>query len=143
MDRIYLMLVLLIISCISLGIALWIINCKDLELAKKTNEKSLWEDEFNNLEKEFIKRDAERKEVIESLFRDNRNLREQLEKEKHKNHTHKVIFKNEHKDEYIDEEHFEYIDSIIDVKKDIQSYININNNLFKIEDIDCVIKLNK
>ena len=91
----------------------------------------------------MIKRDSERKEVIENLQKENRSLREELYKAKHSKYSHRVIFKNGINDEYIDEEHFDYIDAIIEVNKNNKSYININNNLFKITDIDCVIKLNK
>lgn len=139
----YVITILLIVSLVIAGMNLWKIRCKDLELSKETISRKIWESKFNNLEKEFIKRDSERKEVIENLQKENRSLREELYKAKHSKYSHRVIFKNGINDEYIDEEHFDYIDAIIEVNKDNKSYININNNLFKITDIDCVIKLNK
>lgn len=143
MKPIYIIVILFFASYVMLGIALWLIKCKDLELGKETISRKIWESKFNNLEKEFIKRDSERKEVIENLQKENRSLREELYKAKHSKYSHRVIFKNGINDEYIDEEHFDYIDAIIEVNKNNKSYININNNLFKITDIDCVIKLNK
>lgn len=139
----YVITILLIVSLVIAGMNLWKIRCKDLELSKETISRKIWESKFNNLEKEFIKRDSKRKEVIENLQKDNKSLREELYKAKHSKYSHRVIFKNGINDEYIDEEHFDYIDAIIEVNKDNKSYININNNLFKITDIDCVIKLNK
>lgn len=143
MKPIYLIVILFFASYVMLGIALWLIKCKDLDLRKETISRKIWESKFNNLEKEFIKRDSERKEIIENLRKENRSLREELYKAKHSKYSHRVIFKNGINDEYIDEEHFDYIDAIIEVNKNNKSYININNNLFKITDIDCVIKLNK
>ena len=124
--------ILFITSLVILGITLWLIKCKDLDSRKETYEKNFWKTRYNNLE-----------ENIENLQKENRSLREELYKAKHSKHSHRVIFKNGINDEYIDEEHFDYIDAIIEVNKDNKSYININNNLFKITDIDCVIKLNK
>lgn len=143
MKPIYIIVILFFASYVMLGIALWLIKCKDLDLRKETISRKIWKSKFNNLEKEFIKRDSERKEVIENLQKENRSLREELYKAKHSKYSHRVIFKNGINDEYIDEEHFDYIDAIIEVNKNNKSYININNNLFKITDIDCVIKLNK
>lgn len=143
MKPIYIIVILFFASYVMLGIALWLIKCKDLDLRKETISRKIWESKFNNLEKEFIKMDSERKKVIENLQKENRSLREELYKAKHSKYSHRVIFKNGINDEYIDEEHFDYIDAIIEVNKDKKSYININNNLFKITDIDCVIKLNK
>lgn len=143
MKPIYIIVILFFASYVMLGIALWLIKCKDLDLRKETISRKIWESKFNNLEKGFIKRDSERKEVIENLQKENRSLREELYKAKHSKYSHRVIFKNGINDEYIDEEHFDYIDAIIEVNKNNKSYININNNLFKITDIDCVIKLNK
>lgn len=143
MKPIYIIVILFFASYVMLGIALWLIKCKDLDLRKETISRKFWESKFNNLEKEFIKRNSERKEVIENLQKENRSLREELYKAKHSKYSHRVIFKNGINDEYIDEEHFDYIDAIIEVNKNNKSYININNNLFKITDIDCVIKLNK
>ena len=143
MKLIYIIVILFFASYVMLGIALWLIKCKDLDLRKETISRKIWESKFNNLEKKFIKRDSERKEVIENLQKENRSLREELYKAKHSKYSHRVIFKNGINDEYIDEEHFDYIDAIIEVNKNNKSYININNNLFKITDIDCVIKLNK
>lgn len=142
MKLVYVITILFVVSLV-LGNDLWVIKRKDFELGKETISRKIWESKFNNLEKEFIKRDSERKEVIENLQKENRSLREELYKAKHSKYSHRVIFKNGINDEYIDEEHFDYIDAIIEVNKDNKSYININNNLFKITDIDCVIKLNK
>ena len=142
MKLVYVITILLIVSLV-LGIDLWVIKRKDFELGKETISRKIWESKFNNLEKEFIIRNSERKEVIENLQKENRSLREELYKAKHSKFSHRVIFNNGIDDEYIDEEHFDYIDAIIEVNKDNKSYININNNLFKITDIDCVIKLNK
>lgn len=124
--------ILFITSLVILGITLWLIKCKDLNSRKETYEKNFWKTRYNNLE-----------ENIENLQKENRSLREELYKAKHSKYSHRVIFKNGINDEYIDEEYFDYIDAIIEVNKDNKSYININNNLFKITDIDCVIKLNK
>ena len=143
MKPIYIIVILFFASYAMLGIALWLIKCKDLDLRKETISRKIWRSKFNNLEKEFIKRDSERKEVIENLQKENRSLREELYRAKHSKYSHRVIFKNGINDEYIDEEHFDYIDAIIEVNKNNKSYININNNLFKITDLDCVIKLNK
>ena len=140
MKPVYVITILFIASFIIAGINLWEIRCKDLELREKTYAKRILEHQYANLQNDFKIRDEERKEVIENLQKENRSLKEKLFKEKY---SHRVIFANGINDEYIDEEHFEYIDSIIDVNKDKQGYININNNLFKIKDIDCVIKLNK
>lgn len=142
MKLVYVITILFVVSLV-LGIDLWVIKRKDFELGKETISRKIWESKFNNLEKEFIIRDSERKEVIENLQKENRSLREELYKAKHSKFSHRVIFNNGIDDEYIDEEHFDYIDAIIEVNKDRKSYININNNLFKITDIDCVIKLNK
>ena len=142
MKLVYVITILFVVSLV-LGNDLWVIKRKDFELGKETISRKIWESKFNNLEKEFIKRDSERKEVIENLQKENRSWREELYKAKHSKYSHRVIFKNGINDEYIDEEHFDYIDAIIEVNKDNKSYININNNLFKITDIDCVIKLNK
>lgn len=143
MKPIYLITILFITSLVMLGIDLWLIKCKDLDLRKETYAKRILEHQYTNLQNDFKIRDEERKEVIENLQKENRSLREELYKAKHSKYSHKVILKNRINDEYIDEEHFEYIDAIIEVNKDKQGYININNNLFKITDIDCVIKLNK
>lgn len=143
MKLVYVITILFIASFIITGINLWEIRCKDLELREKTFAKRFLENQYNNLQNDFERRDLERKEVIEDLQRENRSLREELYKAKHSKYSHRVIFKNGINDEYIDEEHFDYIDAIIEVNKDKKSYININNNLFKITDIDCVIKLNK
>lgn len=143
MKLVYVITILFIASFIIAGINLWEIRCKDLELREKTYAKRILEYQYTNLQNDFKIRDAERKEVIENLQKENRSLREELYKAKHSKYSHRVIFKNGINDEYIDEEHFDYIDAIIEVNKDNKSYININNNLFKITDIDCVIKLNK
>lgn len=143
MKLIYVITILFIASFIIAGINLWGIRCKDLELREKTYAKRILEHQYANLQNDFKIRDEERKEVIENLQKENRSLKEKLFKEKYSKYSHRVIFANGINDEYIDEEHFEYIDSIIDVNKDKQGYVNINNNLFKIKDINCVIKLNK
>lgn len=143
MKLVYVITILFIASFIIAGINLWKIRCEDLELREKTYAKRILEHQYTNLQNDFKIRDAERKEVIENLQKENRSLREELYKAKHSKYSHRVIFKNGINDEYIDEEHFDYIDAIIEVNKDNKSYININNNLFKITDIDCVIKLNK
>lgn len=143
MKPIYIIVILFFASYVMLGIALWLIKCKDLDLRKETYAKRILEHQYTNLQNDFKIRDTERKEIIENLQKENRSLREELYKAKHSKYSHRVIFKNGINDEYIDEEHFDYIDAIIEVNKDNKSYININNNLFKITDIDCVIKLNK
>lgn len=143
MKLVYVITILFIASFIIAGINLWGIRCKDLELREKIYAKRILEHQYANLQNDFKIRNIERKEVIEDLQRENRSLREELYKAKHSKYSHRVIFKNGINDEYIDEEHFDYIDAIIEVNKDKKSYININNNLFKITDIDCVIKLNK
>lgn len=143
MKLVYVITILFIASFIIAGINLWEIRCKDLELREKTYAKRILEHQYTNLQNDFKIRDAERKEVIEDLKKENGSLKEKLFKEKQSKYSHRVIFTNGINDEYIDEEHFEYIDAIIEVNKDKQGYININNNLFKITDIDCVIKLNK
>lgn len=143
MKLVYVITILFIASFIITGINLWEIRCKDLELREKTFSKRFLENQYTNLQNDFKIRDTERKEIIENLQKENRSLREELYKAKHSKYSHRVIFKNGINDEYIDEEHFDYIDAIIEVNKDKKSYININNNLFKITDIDCVIKLNK
>lgn len=143
MKPIYIIVILFFASYVMLGIALWLIKCKDLDLRKETISRKIWESKFNNLEKEFIKRDSERKEVIENLQKENRSLREELYRAKHSKYSHRVIFKNGINDEYIDEEEYEFIVEIIAKNEDRKGYIDINNNLFKIKDIDCVIKLNK
>lgn len=143
MKSIYIIVILFFASYVMLGITLWLIKCKDLDLRKETYAKRILEHQYTNLQNDFKIRDTERKEIIENLQKENRSLREELYKAKHSKYSHRVIFKNGINDEYIDEEHFDYIDAIIEVNKDKKSYININNNLFKITDIDCVIKLNK
>ena len=143
MKLVYVITILLIVSLVIAGMNLWEIKCKDLELREKTFVKRFWENQYTNLQKDFETRDAEMNKIIKNLQKENRRLRKKLFKEKHSKHSHRVIFANGINDEYIDEEHFEYIDAIIDVNKDKQGYININNNLFKIKDINCVIKLNK
>lgn len=143
MKLVYVITILFIASFIIAGINLCKIRCKDLELREKTYAKRILEHQYTNFQNDFKIRDAERKEIIENLQKENRSLREELYKAKHSKYSHRVIFKNGINDEYIDEEHFDYIDAIIEVNKDNKSYININNNLFKITDIDCVIKLNK
>jgi hypothetical protein len=143
MKPIYIIVILFFASYVMLGIALWLIKCKDFELGKETISRKIWESKFNNLEKEFIKRDSERKEVIENLQKENRSLREELYKAKCSKYSHRVIFENGINDEYIDKEEYEFIVEIIAKNEDRKGYIDINNNLFKIKDIDCVIKLNK
>ena len=143
MKPIYLITILFITSLVMLGIDLWLIKCKDLELREKTFSKRFLENQYSNLQKEFKTRDAEMNKIIKNLQKENGCLREKLFKAKHSKHSHKVIFTNDINDEYIDEEQFEYINAITEKNKDKQDYININNNLFKITDIDCVIKLNK
>ena len=124
--------ILFITSLVILGISLWLIKCKDLNSRKETYEKNFWKTRYNNLE-----------ENIENLKKENGSLREELYKAKHSKYSHKVIFMNDINDEYIDEEQFEYINAITEMNKDKQDYIKINNNLFKIKDINCVIKLEK
>lgn len=143
MKLVYVITILLIVSLVIAGMNLWEIRCKDLELREKTFSKRFLENQYSNLQKKFKTRDAEMNKIIKNLQKENRRLREKLYKAKHSKYSHRVIFKNGINDEYIDEEHFDYIDAIIEVNKDNKSYININNNLFKITDIDCVIKLNK
>lgn len=143
MKLVYVITILLIVSLVIAGMNLWEIRCKDLELREKTFSKRFLENQYSNLQKEFKTRDAEMNKIIKNLQKENGCLREKLFKAKHSKYSHRVIFKNGINDEYIDEEHFDYIDAIIEVNKDKQGYININNNLFKINDIDCVIKLNK
>lgn len=143
MKPIYLIVILFFASYVMLRIALWLIKCKDLDLRKETYAKRILEHQYTNLQNDFKIRDAERKEVIEDLKKENGSLKEKLFKEKHSKYSHRVIFANGINDEYIDEEQFEYINAITEKNKDKQDYININNNLFKITDINCVIKLNK
>lgn len=143
MKLVYVITILLIVSLVIDGMNLWEIRCKDLELREKTFSKRFLENQYTNLQKDFETRDAEMNKIIKNLQKENGCLREKLFKAKHSKYSHRVIFKNGINDEYIDEEHFDYIDAIIEVNKDKQGYININNNLFKINDIDCVIKLNK
>lgn len=143
MKPIYLITILFITSLVMLGIDLWLIKCKDLDLRKETYAKRILEHQYTNLQNDFKIRDEERKEVIENLQKDNKSLREELYKAKHSKYSHKVIFMNDINDEYIDEEQFEYINAITEMNKDKQDYIKINNNLFKIKDINCVIKLEK
>lgn len=143
MKLVYVITILLIVSLVIAGMNLWEIRCKDLELREKTFSKRFLKNQYSNLQKEFKTRDAEMNKIIKNLQKENGCLREKLFKAKHSKYSHRVIFKNGINDEYIDEEHFDYIDAIIEVNKDKQGYININNNLFKINDIDCVIKLNK
>ena len=143
MKPIYLITILFITSLVMLGIDLWLIKCKDLDLRKETYAKRILEHQYTNLQNDFKIRDEERKEVIENLQKDNKSLRAELYKAKHSKYSHKVIFMNDINDEYIDEEQFEYINAITEMNKDKQDYIKINNNLFKIKDINCVIKLEK
>ena len=143
MKLVYIITILLIVSLVIAGMNLWEIRSKDLELREKTFSKRLLENQYSNLQKEFKTRDAERKEVIENLQKENRSLREELYKAKHSKYSHRVIFTNGINDEYIDEEEYEFIVEIIAKNEDRKGYIDINNNLFKIKDIDCVIKLNK
>lgn len=124
--------ILFITSLVILGITLWLIKCKDLDSRKETYEKNFWKTRYNNLE-----------ENIENLQKENRSLREELYKAKHSKFSHRVIFTNEINDEYIDEEEYKFIVDIIGRNEDRKGYIEINDNLFKIKDIDCVIKLNK
>lgn len=73
-------------------------------------------------------------------------MREKLYKEKHSKHSqhsHRVIFTKGIEDEYIDEKAYGFVSDIIARNEDRKGYIEINNNLFKIKDIDCVLKLNK
>lgn len=124
--------ILFITSLVILGITLWLIKCKDLNSRKETYEKNFWKTRYNNLE-----------ENIENLKKENGSLREELYKAKHSKHSHKVIFLKDFNDEYIDKEEYEFITDVIANNEDKKGYIEINNNLFKIKDIDCVIKLNK
>ena len=143
MKLVYVITILLIVSLVIAGINLWEIRCKDLELREKTFAKRFWENQYTNLQKDFETRDAEMNKIIKNLQKENRRLREKLFKEKHSKHSHRVIFTNGINDEYIDEEEYEFIVKIIAKNEDRKGYIDINNNLFKIKDIDCVIKLNK
>lgn len=143
MKLVYVITILFIANFIIAGINLWEIRCKDLELREKTYAKRILEHQYTNLQNDFKIRDAERKEVIEDLKKENGSLKEKLFKEKHSKYSHRVIFANGINDEYIDEEEYEFIVEIIAKNEDRKGYIDINNNLFKIKDIDCVIKLNK
>lgn len=143
MKLVYVITILLIVSLVIAGMNLWEIRCKDLELREKTFSKRFLENQYSNLQKEFKTRDAEMNKIIKNLQKENRRLREKLFREKHSKHSHKVIFINDISDEYIDEEEYEFIAAVIGKNEDKKGYIEINNNLFKIKDIDCVIKLNK
>lgn len=143
MKLVYVITILFIASFIIAGINLWGIRCKDLELREKTYAKRILEHQYANLQNDFKIRDEERKEVIENLQKENRSLREKLYKEKHSKHSHRVIFTKGIEDEYIDEKVYGFVSDIIARNEDRKGYIEINNNLFKIKDIDCVIKLNK
>ena len=143
MKLVYVITILFIASFIIAGINLWKIRCKDLELREKTYAKRILEHQYANLQNDFKIRDEERKEVIENLQKENRSLKEKLFKEKYSKYSHRVIFANGINDKYIDEEEYEFIVEIIAKNEDRKGYIDINNNLFKIKDIDCVIKLNK
>ena len=110
MKPIYIIVILFFVSYVMSGIALWLIECKDSDLRKETYAKRIL-DQYTNLQNDFKIRDTERKETIENLQKENRSLREELYKAKH---SHRVIFKNGINDEYIDEEHFDYIDAIIE-----------------------------
>lgn len=143
MKLVYVITILFIASFIITGINLWEIRCKDLELREKTFSKRFLENQYTNLQREFETRDAESKEVIKNLQKENRRLREKLYKEKHSKHSHRVIFTKGIEDEYIDEKVYGFVSDIIARNEDRKGYIEINNNLFKIKDIDCVIKLNK
>lgn len=143
MKLIYLIVILFFASYVMLGIALWLIKCKDLDLRKETYAKRILEHQYTNLQKDFKIRDVESKEVIENLQKENRSLRKELYEEKHSKHSHRVIFTKGIEDEYIDEKVYEFVSDIIARNEDRKGYIEINNNLFKIKDIDCVIKLNK
>ena len=143
MKSIYIIVILFFASYVMLGITLWLIKCKDLDLRKETYAKRILEHQYTNLQNDFKIRDTERKEIIENLQKENRSLREELYKAKHSKYSHRVIFTNGINDEYIDEEEYEFIVEIIAKNEDRKGYIDINNNLFKIKDIDCVIKLNK
>lgn len=140
MKLVYVITILFVVSLV-LGIDLWVIKRKDFEL--ETISRKNLESKFNDLEKKFIKRDSERKEVIKNLQKKNRSLREELYKAKHSKYSHKVIFKSEINDKYIDEKEYNFIADIITRNEDRKGYIEIDNNIFKIKDIDCVIKLNK
>ena len=143
MKLVYVITILFIASFIITGINLWEIRCKDLELREKTFSKRFLENQYTNLQREFETRDAESKEVIKNLQKENRRLREKLYKEKHSKHSHRVIFTKGIEDEYIDEKVYGFVSDIIARNEDRKGYIEINNSLFKIKDIDCVIKLNK
>lgn len=143
MKLVYVITILFIASFVIAVINLWEIRCKDLELREKTFSKRFLENQYTNLQKEFETRDAESKEVIKNLQKENRRLREKLYKEKHSKHSHRVIFTKGIEDEYIDEKVYGFVSDIIARNEDRKGYIEINNNLFKIKDIDCVIKLNK
>ncbi len=143
MKLVYVITILFIASFIIAGINLWEIRCKDLDLRKETYAKRILEHQYTNLQNDFKIRDTERKEIIENLQKENRSLREELYKAKHSKYSHRVIFKNGINDEYIDEKVYGFISDIIARNEDRKGYIEINNNLFKIKDIDCVIKLNK
>ncbi len=143
MKLVYVITILFIASFIIAGINLWQIRCKDLDLRKETYAKRILEHQYTNLQNDFKIRDTERKEIIENLQKENRSLREELYKAKHSKYSHRVIFKNGINDEYIDEKVYGFVSDIIARNEDRKGYIEINNNLFKIKDIDCVIKLNK
>lgn len=143
MKLVYVITILLIVSLAIAGMNLWEIRCKDLDLRKETYAKRILEHQYTNLQNDFKIRDAESKEVIKNLQKENRRLREKLYKEKHSKHSHRVIFTKGIEDEYIDEKVYEFVSDIIARNEDRKGYIEINNNLFKIKDIDCVIKLNK
>lgn len=143
MKLVYVITILFIASFIIAGINLWQIRCKDLELREKSYAKRILEYQYANLQNDFKIKDAEREEVIENLQKENRSLREELYKAKYSVYSHKVIFINDISDEYIDEEEYDFIAAVIGKNEDKKGYIEINNNLFKIKDIDCVIKLNK
>lgn len=85
-----------------LGIALWLIKFKDLDLRKETYAKRILEHQYTNLQNDFKIRDTERKEIIENLQKENRSLREELYKAKHSKFSHKVIFLKDVNDEYIE-----------------------------------------
>lgn len=143
MKLVYVITILFIASFVIAVINLWEIRCKDLDLRKETYAKRILEHQYTNLQNDFKIRDAESKEVIKNLQKENRRLREKLYKEKHSKHSHRVIFTKGIEDEYIDEKVYGFVSNIIARNEDRKGYIEINNNLFKIKDIDCVIKLNK
>ena len=143
MKLVYLITILFVVSLVIAGMNLWGIRCKDLELREKTFAKRFLENQYTNLQKEFETRDAEMNKIIKNLQKENRRLREKLFKEKHPKYSHRVIFANGINDEYIDEKVYGFVSNIIARNEDRKGYIEINNNLFKIKDIDCVIKLNK